>query len=95
MMKLWANVETVKAEKYQTVMARHFQRKVEVVWNENEACVYFPTGIGYLTVTDNLLQIRCESETEEKLKIVQSVLESHFHQFTHRENLALEWHTLK
>lgn len=93
-MKLVATVETTKAEKYQTVMARHFQRKVEVSWNENEARVYFPTGMGYLTVTTHHLQLRCEGESAEKLAKVQAVLESHFYQFTHRENLNLEWQQL-
>lgn len=90
-MKLLAKVKTEKADKYKTVMARHFARKVKVDWLEHQACIHFPVGNGYLEVQGSWLEMTCEAETEEKLLIVKRIIDSHFKQFTHRESLILDW----
>ncbi|MGY3571733.1 DUF2218 domain-containing protein [Vibrio paucivorans] len=93
MKQSYTMIESKHAEKYLTVLCRHFARKVPATWDEKNGKVEFPMGVTTMQVesSGSLLRIRCKSDSEQGLAMQQSVINSHVDMFARRETLKLVW----
>ncbi len=91
MYKAKTTINSEHAQKYLTVLCRHFKRKVPASWDETQGRVEFPIGLCMMSVTGNSLDISCEADSENAISGLKKVLEAHIQMFNRREELYLEW----
>ncbi|WP_282175996.1 DUF2218 domain-containing protein [Vibrio nereis] len=94
-MEKYTVIHSEHVSKYLVVLCRHFARKVEANWDDENGEVHFPMGKAYMRAdgTTNTLTIRCTAEDEHKVNGVISIIDSHVHMFSRREALELSWQT--
>jgi len=93
MHKALTSNQTEYASKYLMTLCRHFSRKVESEWNEQQGSVKFPKGNCemHVNTTKGQLVIICSAENQSDLALVKSILESHVKLFSRRETFVLNW----
>ncbi|KOO09617.1 DUF2218 domain-containing protein [Vibrio hepatarius] len=92
-MEQFTVIQSEHASKYLVVLCRHFGRKVTATWDDEKGEVQFPVGQAYMTVNpeQSSLTIRCVAESEDKLKGVIAIIDSHVDMFSRRETINLTW----
>lgn len=93
MHKTLTSIQTEHASKYLMTLCRHFARKVESEWNEQQGSVKFPKGECemHVNTAKNQLVIVCSAENESNLALIKSILDSHVKLFSRRETFVLSW----
>lgn len=86
-----ATVRTEKAGRYFLQLCKHFAHKVPVDRDELTALVRFDPGECRLEADDGELRIHCQAAQEQKLEIVQYIVEDHVVRFGWREELSVDW----
>lgn len=86
-----ATVRTEKAQRYLAQLCKHFAHKVPVDGDQSSAHVRFDPGDCRMEADATSLRIHCEADQEQKLQIVQYIVEDHVVRFGWREKLAVEW----
>lgn len=72
-------------------LCKHFAHKVEVEFDEVKAHVAFIPGPCKMLSKNGTLIIEGESELDQGLLIIQSIIDQHLKKFAWREELTLEW----
>lgn len=86
-----APISTELGTKYIRHLCRHFNHKVEAVFNEHEGRVEFKQGFCLMQQNTNKLYFYCQAENSENMKIIQYILDDHLHRFARTETLNYEW----
>ncbi len=85
-------LETEHASKYLQQMCKHFAHKVDAIYDAQKGNVAFPPGPCEMLAEDGLLIIICNSDSDEGVKVMQSIIDQHIVKFAWREKLeALNW----
>ncbi len=86
-----ATLDTAHARKYLQQLCKHFAHKVNVDYDNARGRVEFPPGLCVMTADERLLSFFCQSEEEERLASVQTIIDSHILRFAWREELEVHW----
>ncbi|MCG8492182.1 MAG: DUF2218 domain-containing protein [Sneathiellales bacterium] len=84
-------IETEHASKYLNQLCKHFAHKVEVEYDDVKAHVSFIPGPCKMLSKDGLLIVEGQSELDQGLLIIQSIIDQHIKKFAWREELSLDW----
>lgn len=86
-----ASISTKQGSKYIRHLCRHFNHKVSAVFNEQEGRVQFDQGFCLMTQQTEQLNFYCQSESEEKMRILKYILDDHLKRFARTETLEYAW----
>lgn len=84
-------LEAEKAQKYMTMLGKHFARKVPVDMGEQEVRVNFPWGVGVMSVNQRQFYFFCEADTQESLDKVKRVIDDHIYLLKDIRGTVLCW----
>ncbi|SMG02705.1 FIG00463362: hypothetical protein [Burkholderia singularis] len=86
-----AEVALPQAERVLFKMCKHYAIKVPVSFDEHRATIDFPVGKCYVIRTDDVLSIRCEADSADKLERVQYVMDEHLALMARNTQLTVDW----
>lgn len=86
-----ASISTELGAKYIRHLCRHFNHKVEAVFNECEGRVQFQQGFCLMQQSSDTLCFYCQTENSENMRIIQYILDDHLRRFARTETLDYQW----
>lgn len=86
-----AAVALAQADRILFKMCKHYALKVRVVFDAETAAIDFPYGRCQITRTDDVLRMRCEAESAEKLEKIQYVMDEHLALMARNKELVIDW----
>lgn len=86
-----AKIQTDLGQKYIRHLCRHFNHKVEAVFNDTEGRVQFDQGFCVMQKEANQLAFYCRAETDENMRIIKYILDDHLKRFARTEQLEYSW----
>lgn len=85
-----AIIPTKNASRYLQQLCKHFARKVDVEFTQDEGTVSLPFGTCRLSADSERLVLRGTSE-DSNLPRLESLLGDHLARFAFRENPTIDW----
>lgn len=85
------SIKTEHGSKYLQQLCKHFAHKVTADYDAEKGHVEFPMGPCSMTVEEGAIIILCQSDQDEGVKMMQSVIESHLVKFAWREEVVFDW----
>lgn len=89
-----AEITLSLAEKILFKLCKHYAIKVPVIFDTEKAAISFPYGNCHVTRTGEVLSMRCEADSIEKLAMVQCVMDEHLALMARDSELAIDWQRL-
>ena len=86
-----AEVVTPVPARYLAQLCKHFQHKLDVVFDNQSGHIVFPLGDCRLTARDGTLTLSAEAADEDKLAKLQDVVARHLLRFAFREEMQIDW----
>ncbi|WP_175956204.1 DUF2218 domain-containing protein [Burkholderia sp. BCC0405] len=86
-----AEVRLAQAERVLFKLCKHYAIKVPVVFDAHRATVDFPYGTCRMQRTDDLVRIRCEADSADKLAQIQYVMDEHLVLMSRNRELVIAW----
>ncbi|KEZ01380.1 hypothetical protein GQ57_35570 [Burkholderia sp. MSh2] len=86
-----AEVTCAQADRVLFKLCKHYAIKVPVVFDAHRATVDFPYGTCRMERTGDLLRIRCETDSADKLAQMQYVMAEHLVLMSRNRELAIAW----
>ncbi|WP_334041566.1 DUF2218 domain-containing protein [Burkholderia ambifaria] len=86
-----AQVSVPQAERVLFKLCKHYAIKVPVVFDEHRATIDFPYGVCRMLRTDDVLRLRCEADSAERLEQIQSVMDEHLVLMSRNRALVVAW----
>ncbi len=80
-----------KAEKYKTMLSKHFARKVTVDDQTQYALVHFPMGLCKISAEGDQLSFYCDADSEEALNAVKNIIDRHIPLLKDIRDTELVW----
>lgn len=86
-----AEVSTPVPERYLAQLCKHFQHKLDVVFDNQSGQIVFPLGDCRLKAGDGTLTLSAEAADAETLAKLQDVVARHLLRFAFREEMQIDW----
>lgn len=86
-----AEVSTPLPARYLAQLCKHFQHKLDVVFDDQSGQIVFPLGDCRLKAGDGTLTLSAEAADAEKLAKLQDVIARHLIRFAFREEMQIDW----
>lgn len=86
-----AEVSTSQPERYLAQLCKHFQHKLDVVFDNQSGQIVFPLGDCRLKAGDGTLTLSAEAADAETLAKLQDVVARHLLRFAFREEMKIDW----
>jgi uncharacterized protein len=83
-----ARVETDLAQRYMTLLCKHFAHRLAVSQSEAEGSIAFPSGTCRLAAEPGLLVLRAEAPDEDALGELEGTVARHLTRFAFRDQPA-------
>ncbi len=85
------SISTELGSKYIRHLCRHFNHKVEAIFNEREGRVEFQQGFCLMQQSTDKLYFYCQTENSKNMQIIQYILDDHLRRFARTETLDYQW----
>ncbi|WP_323118073.1 DUF2218 domain-containing protein [Burkholderia alba] len=86
-----AEITLPQADRVLFKMCKHYAIKVPVAFDDTRAAIDFPYGTCQVVRTDDLLSLRCEADSMEKLEQIQYVMDEHLALMSRNKALVIDW----
>ncbi|UEP20042.1 DUF2218 domain-containing protein [Burkholderia ambifaria] len=86
-----ARVSVPQADRVLFKLCKHYAIKVPVVFDEHRATIDFPYGVCRMLRIDDMLQLRCEADSSERLEQIQYVMDEHLVLMSRNRALVVAW----
>ncbi|KVD74351.1 hypothetical protein WS62_05785 [Burkholderia sp. ABCPW 14] len=86
-----AELTVPQADRVLFKMCKHYAIKVPVAFDAHRAAIDFPYGKCHVLRTDDVLSIRCEADSIEKLEQIQYVMDEHLALMARNKQLVVDW----
>lgn len=86
-----AAVATPKAARYLQQLCKHFLHKCPVIFDARTGRISFSVGLCRLGAEADTLTLALAAPDDDRLVLLQKVVESHLRRFAFRENLQVDW----
>lgn len=81
-----------KSRAYYDSLCKHFARKVEVTYIDDQARVHFPMGTCVMQVQGELMSFAAEAHDDAALEMVKQVIASHVVRYGELKDAKVVWH---
>jgi hypothetical protein len=84
-------IGTQDAKKYLQRLCKHFQHKVDVQHNKDNALIQFEEGICAMQFSNNTLHMGCKASNTDDLKAITDTMDRHITALFRDNTLTVHW----